>query len=198
MTALSIAQDAVALSCPLAEKIIDSSSGLSSLTEEDEYEAVWSRDTVFILAEAFASLDRHLESYETSKEAFQIILRLPQSPHPPSDTNIDSFIDQICKLAEGGGFILTMLADCMNLFHNLAHMYPEETSSQFLLLLHAYVYFSQQDNLPNMNSSMETLRLFLEPKSDCPLPTLDIKFHFAFDGIIEDAIRAYSLRSAAT
>ncbi|KAJ6594604.1 hypothetical protein B0H19DRAFT_65982 [Mycena capillaripes] len=189
--ALSVAQDAVALSRPLAEQMIESSSGLSSLTEEDEYEAAMCRKAVFILAETFASLDQHLESYETSKEAFETFLQLPVSARCPHGNRIDSFINQICKLAEGGGFTLAMLADCVILFRNLARMYPEQTSAQFLSLLHAHVYFSQQGNVPDMNPSMENLRIFLEPNSDHPQPALDISFYVALDDIIEDAIWAY-------
>ncbi|KAJ6594571.1 hypothetical protein B0H19DRAFT_65460 [Mycena capillaripes] len=191
LDALSVAQDAVALSRPLAEQIIKSSSGLSSLTEEDEFKAVQARNALFILAKASASLDCHLNSYEASKEAFENILRLPVSNHPPSGKDIDSFLDQVCKVAEGGEFTLAMLANCVNLFRNLARMYPEETASQFLSLLHAHVYFSQQDNLPNMNSSMETLRVFLEPNSDCPPPKVDTTDFKANDGIIEDAVWAF-------
>ncbi|KAJ6594595.1 hypothetical protein B0H19DRAFT_1247254 [Mycena capillaripes] len=91
-----------------------------------------------------------------------------------------------------------MLADCVILFRNLARMYPDKTSSQFLSLLYAYVHFLQQNNLPEMNPSTENLRMFLEPNLVRSWPTLDIKFHFALDSIIEDAIRAYYTRPSHT
>jgi hypothetical protein len=86
-----------------------------------------------------------------------------------------------------------MLVDCVILFHNLARIYPEQFSSRFLWLLHAYAYFTQQDDSP----SMENIHLFLEPKSDLPPPELDVTRSMEIslggdDGIqIEDAVWAF-------
>ncbi|KAJ6594601.1 hypothetical protein B0H19DRAFT_65986 [Mycena capillaripes] len=192
--ALSSIEEAVVLCLPIVEQIHKSSSGLASLTEEDEYKAVQSRQALFTLARALSSLDQHLESYKASRDAFQTILQLPLSPYPPSGRDIDSFLDQVCKVAEGGKFTLAMLADCVDLFRNLARMYPQDTSSQFLLILQAYVYFSQADNAQNLGCSSTNLRTFLEPNSERPLPQLKITMCTdlsAHDGILEDAIRVY-------
>ncbi|KAJ7933976.1 hypothetical protein B0H13DRAFT_2500981 [Mycena leptocephala] len=135
-------------------------------------QAVESRKAFFVLAETLSSVHRHLESYEALKEGFQTSLRLPVFLYPPSGSDIDSFLDQACKVAEGGSFPLVMLADCVILFRNLARQYPEQTSSEFLWLLHAYVYYSQQDN-----PVIKDIRVFLEPNSDSPPPQLDITVH---------------------
>ncbi|KAJ6594597.1 hypothetical protein B0H19DRAFT_1056859 [Mycena capillaripes] len=192
VAALSIAQDTVDLSRPIIIQLIESSSTLS-LTLEDEFNAVRSRAALFILVEVLSSLDRDLEACKASKEAFWAISLLPMSIHPPSGTDIDSFMEQICKIAEAGGFSVAMLADCVFLFRNLARMYPEETASQFLAVLYAYVYFSQQGNPPD-TEPMQNLHMFLEPNSDQPPPEFDITRGIdlsVLDGIIEDAIRAY-------
>ncbi|KAF7357939.1 Tetratricopeptide repeat family [Mycena venus] len=196
MTALSTAQDAAAISRPMAEQLINSSSGLLSLNDEAKCEAVQCRDSLFILAKALASLNRHLEAYEAFKAGFQTFLSLPICECPPSGKDIDSFINEICKVSEGGGFSLAMLADCVILFHNLTRICLETTSAQFLWLFHAYAYFSQQDNSPGANHFMENVRIFLEPNVDRPPPELDISNRFPIDLIahrelIEDAIRAF-------
>jgi tetratricopeptide (TPR) repeat protein len=168
MTALSIAQDAVALSRLMLEQIIDSSSG--SLSSVDESNVDWSLGAIFALARTLSSLDCHLESYVTWKEGFQTFVRLPVLfLGCPSGKDIDSFLNQICTVAEGGGFSLAMLVDCVILCCNLARIYPEQFSRRFLWILHAYAYFTQQDDSPLID-----IRLFLEPNSDCPLPKLDV------------------------
>ncbi|KAJ7349059.1 hypothetical protein DFH08DRAFT_134664 [Mycena albidolilacea] len=190
IAALSIAQDAVALARPMLEQIIKSDSGFSSLV--DEFNADWSCGAIFELAKALSSLNRHLESYEASKEIFQTIIRLPIPSHLLLGECIDLFLNQICKVAEGGSFSLPMLMDCVILFRNLAHIDPEQFSSQFLWLLHAYAYFAQQGS-----SSMENIRTFLEPNSDHPPPELDVTRSMEIslgsnNGIqIEDAVRAF-------
>ncbi|KAJ7796859.1 hypothetical protein B0H14DRAFT_2913230 [Mycena olivaceomarginata] len=188
--ALSIAQDAVVLSRLMLEQIVESSSGFSSSV--DEFNAGWSCAAIFELAKALLSLNHHFESYEATKEGFQTIIRLPIAPHLLLGEYIDLFLDQICKVAEGGSLSLLMLVDCVILFRNLARIYPKQFSAQFLWLLHSYAYFSQQDD----SSSMENIRTFLEPNSDCPPPELDvtrsIEIRLGDNGIqIEDAVRAF-------
>ncbi|KAJ7806443.1 hypothetical protein B0H13DRAFT_1929612 [Mycena leptocephala] len=125
-------------------------------------------------------------------KGFQTVVELPVSEHPPAAKDIDSFIDQICKVAEEDQFSLVMLADCIILFRNLARIHPEEFSSQFLWLLYAYAQFSHQDD---SDLSLKNLRIFLEPNSDCPPPQLDRAVHIddfnAQGGIVEDAVHAF-------
>ncbi|KAJ7788562.1 hypothetical protein B0H14DRAFT_3162547 [Mycena olivaceomarginata] len=190
MAALSIAQDAVALSRPMLQQMIKPSSG--SLSSVDDFKVDWSCGAIFKLAKALSLLNHHLESYEASKEGFQTIIRLPIPPHSLWGEYIDLFLNQICKVAEGGRFSLPMLVDCVILFRNLARIYLEQFSSQFLWLLHAYVYFAQQGS-----SSMENIRIFLEPNSDCLPPKLDVTRSMEIssggdDGIqIEDVVWAF-------
>jgi tetratricopeptide (TPR) repeat protein len=168
MAALSIVQDAVALSRPMLQQMIKPGSGSSSSV--DDFNADRSCAAIFTLAKALSSLNHHLESYEASNEGFQTIIRLPIPSCLLLGECIDLFLNQICKVAEGGMFSLPMLVNCVILFCNLARIYPEQFSSQFLWLLHAYVYFAQQDDSP----SMENICLFLEPKLDHPPPKLDV------------------------
>jgi hypothetical protein len=135
----------------------------------DEFNTAWSCAAIFELAKALSSVNRHLESYEASKEGFQTIIRLPIPSHLLLGECIDLFLNQICKMVEEGGFSLPMLVDCVILLCNLAHIYPKQFSSQFLWLLHAYVYFTQQGS-----SSMENIRTFLEPNLDRLPPELDV------------------------
>jgi hypothetical protein len=167
MAALSIVQDAVALARPMLEQIIKSDSGFSSSV--DEFNADWSCGAIFELAKALSSLNRHLESYKALKEGFHTIIRLPIPSRLLLGECMDLFLRQICKVAEEGGFSLPMLVDCVILFRNLARIYPEQFSSQFLWLFHAYAYFAQQGS-----SSMENICTFLEPNSDRPPPELDV------------------------
>ncbi|KAJ7802903.1 hypothetical protein B0H14DRAFT_3779128 [Mycena olivaceomarginata] len=66
MAALSIAQDAVALSRPMLQQMIKPSSGSSSSV--DNFNADWSCAAIFELAKALSSLNHHLKSYEALKE----------------------------------------------------------------------------------------------------------------------------------
>ncbi|KAF7357951.1 hypothetical protein MVEN_00841700 [Mycena venus] len=194
-TALSTAQDATAISRSMAEELIKSSSGLSPLNEETKYEAAQCRDSLFILAKALASLDRHLESYKTFKESFQTVHSLPLREYPPPRKDIHLFIDEICKVAEGGGFSFDMLSDCVDLFRDLTRIYPEQFSSQFLWFLHAYAYYTQQINSLGISPAMDNIRVFLEPKWDHPPPSLDVTQFMdsnVFHGtVIEDTLCAY-------
>ncbi|KAJ7640826.1 hypothetical protein DFH06DRAFT_623261 [Mycena polygramma] len=200
MAALSIAEEAISLSRPIVEEIIASSSGLPALVKEDEFDVVTFSYVSFALADALASAGRYRESYEASKAGFQIVLRLPLSGYPPSGKTADLFLHRVCTMAEGDGFSLEMLADCVVLFRDLMRKfvrklvrYDRQLSSHFLWLLHAYAYFSQQDN----SSSLHDLRTFLEPEG--PIPELDNTINFAacidqFEGdggIIEDVVRAF-------
>jgi hypothetical protein len=119
MNALSIAQDATALSHSMADGIIQFSPG-SSLADEDRFKAVKFQDAFLALANALSSVNRHLESYAAFVEGFQTAVKLPVSECPPLYRDIDSFINQICKVAEEDQFSLVMLADCIILFRNLA------------------------------------------------------------------------------
>jgi tetratricopeptide (TPR) repeat protein len=191
MDAPSIAQDATALSHSMADEIIQFSLG-SSLSKEDKFKAVQCRDAFLAFGNALSSVNRHLESYAAFMEGFQTAVKLPVSERPPADKDIDSFMDQICKVAEEDQFSLVMLADCIILFRNLARIHPEEFSSQFLWLLHAYAQFSHQDSF---GLSLKNLRIFLEPNLDCPPPQLDRAVHIddfnAQGGIVENAVHTF-------
>lgn len=200
MAALFIAQNAVALSRPMVDQMIKSSSKLFCLTGKEEFRAACCCDAPFVFATVLASLDQHDKSYEAWKEGFQIMLWLPVFLHSPHRENIGSFLDQICKVAEGGRLSIGILEDCVILFRNLTRIYPEVFSSHFLGLLHAFAYFTQKNNLPRTACSIENihLRLFLDANLDCPPPILDITRPMQNDlylhgGVLEDAVRAFYL-----
>ncbi|KAJ6594559.1 hypothetical protein B0H19DRAFT_1366402 [Mycena capillaripes] len=193
--ALSVAQEAVGLCPPLETLTVDQSTeaGLepSSLSVEGEFKVAVHVLAVFTLAKAFSSVDRHLEAYEAWKEGFQTRINMSKTRSPPPEKDIDSFLHQMCRVAERLEFSLSMLADCVVLFGDLARVYPENFSSRFLPVLHAYLYYCEEDIPQNFGRS---LRIFLEPNPDRPPPELDLTIRAelsAFDGIIENAIRAY-------
>ncbi|KAF8128302.1 hypothetical protein K438DRAFT_915966 [Mycena galopus ATCC 62051] len=193
MMALSTAQNAMVVSSSMLQDMTASSSGVS---KEEESGAIACRDAHFILARVFASLDKHAESYEASKEGFETALRFRLVKHPCEFIGL--FLEQICKAAEGGRFSLGMLQESTILFRDLAHIYPEHLSFQFLWLLHAYAYSAQQDNSSSTSPFVENIRLFLEPQWDSPPPKLDITKPIPLDfdlhgSIIEDAVRAFSI-----
>ncbi|KAJ6507425.1 hypothetical protein C8R47DRAFT_93884 [Mycena vitilis] len=182
MTALSVAQEAVALS----RSAMDG----QMIGECDELAAMYSQKPLFMLATALSSLGRNLEAYEASKEAFQTALLLPWSLICFINRDIDCFIDQICSVAEGGGFSLAMLGECASLFHDLAGIYSDQFSLQFLRLLHAYVYHLRL----NDSASLQNMRSFLEPAQGQPMPELDITSPGRFgvlDHTIEDALNSF-------
>ncbi|KAK7001304.1 Tetratricopeptide repeat family [Favolaschia claudopus] len=166
MTALSAAQDAVSFAQSMVEDLIES----SFLTAPQECEAVTCCDAFLVLARIQSSLNRSLDSYKAFVEGFQISCRLAVPGQPPAGEDIDCFIDTISREAEEGRLSLPMLAECVSLFRDLASIYPPEFSCQFLYLLHAYTYFSQQDC---GTLCMDTMRRFLEPTSASPPPALD-------------------------
>ncbi|KAJ7502518.1 hypothetical protein B0H11DRAFT_1854697 [Mycena galericulata] len=198
--AVTIAQKAIAACHSLVEQTIESASQISPIAPEVEYNAVISTVASFILAKSLDSVDQHIEAYEASKEGFQLVLRFSGSIRPPAGEYIDSFIDHICKVAEDNTFSLTMLADNMVLFRDLACHYLEEFSSQFLRLLYAYVYISGQDSPP---TSMKELRIFLEPDSNSPPPVLHTSSNEsitylddfnAYGGVLKDVLQASYVR----
>ncbi|KAJ6493833.1 hypothetical protein DFH09DRAFT_1290726 [Mycena vulgaris] len=196
--AASIAEEAVAVCRKMAGQLLDTGSELSSWAKEDECKAVAFSRAFFALVAALASVDRHLAAYEAAREGFQTILKFSRTlyPHPPAALVVDTSIHQICKVAEEGGLSLVMLAENVIMFRDLARIYPE-LSSQFLRLLHAYVYLSQQHS-PDLGK----LRIFVEPASGLPPPLLDtsskLKAHIddfdLYGGITQDVIRAYYVR----
>ncbi|KAJ6499864.1 hypothetical protein DFH09DRAFT_1203305 [Mycena vulgaris] len=189
--AISNAEEAVAVCRGMAEQLINPGSELF-WTAEDELKAVRFLRALFALAAAHASADRHLAAYEAAKEGFQTLLRFPTG-YLPSETEINISIDQICKVAEGDELSLGMLADITLLFRDLARIYAEIFAFHFLRILHAYAYLRQQ-----YPQDFTNLRLFLEPKSDSPLPLdasnnlqLYIEDFDSYGGVIEDVIQAY-------
>ncbi|KAF8149226.1 hypothetical protein K438DRAFT_1866632 [Mycena galopus ATCC 62051] len=195
LDALSIAQEAVEVCCKMTQNILNEN-GSELTTEEDKFKIVSSWDAFFGLAKVFSCLDRPLESYESFRKGFDILRQCSGTNHLPSGANIDYFIDQICKVAESGRFSLLMLADNVALMRDLARVSPQSFSSQFLHLLHAYVYFLQPENA---NLSLQNLRVFLEPVSDTESPPLmdrssDFLVHIdgfnSRSGIIPDLVQA--------
>ncbi|KAJ7141079.1 hypothetical protein C8R44DRAFT_931415 [Mycena epipterygia] len=194
--ALGIAQEAVAACRLMVGQLIEAGSGLCCWTEKDKYKAVRSHDAFFTLARALSSMGWHIEAYEARREGFQTVLRSSGTRHCPSGTDIDGFLDQMCKLAEAEEFSLTMLADCMISFCDFAQIYPGEFSLQFLRLLYAYVYLRQESNSPEPSSSLKNLHIFLEPNSKSPIPVLKMPSHFRLNidqegSIIKDSIWAF-------
>ncbi|KAJ6499866.1 hypothetical protein DFH09DRAFT_1375915 [Mycena vulgaris] len=187
--AISIAEEAVAVFRGMAAQLTEAAAEVSCWGEPDDYKAVKISDAFFAHAAALASDDRHVAAYEAAKEGFQTVLRFPRTDYPPPAKVIDTFIDQLCHVAEGGSLSLGMLADDMILFRDLARVYPKEYPTLFLRLLHTYVYMSQQES-----PDFRNLRIFLEPDNASPIPVLDssreLNIQDSID-VINDAMRAY-------
>ncbi|KAK7001286.1 Tetratricopeptide repeat family, partial [Favolaschia claudopus] len=183
--ALSNAEDAVSVARAIMTELMECISNAPCLAVTEVFEAAKSRDAFFVLARVLSSLDRHLESYAAFMEGFQAAHRLPVPIDHPSGLTIDTFIDVICKLAEGGHLSLPMLTECMMLFRNLTCIYRKSFSRQFLRLLHAFAYFLQQPVL-----TLSNIRRFLEPGSDSSAPELDIAKPLLDDlgAIVQDAV----------
>ncbi|KAJ6526296.1 hypothetical protein DFH09DRAFT_1285981 [Mycena vulgaris] len=185
---ISNAEEPVAVCRGMVGESIDSGSAFA----EYEWKAATFLQAFFTLVAAHASADRHLAAYEAANEGFRTLLRFPTG-YPPSGTDIDISIDQLCRVAEENGLSLGMLADVTVLFRDLARLYPDIFAPHFLRILRAYAYLCQQHS-PDFSS----LRLFLEPGQGSPLP-LDVSSnlelyieHFdSYGGVIEDVIRAY-------
>ncbi|KAK6972106.1 Tetratricopeptide repeat family [Favolaschia claudopus] len=190
--ALSNAEDAASIARVIITELMECTSNEPSLAYEEVFEAAKSRDAFFLLARVLSFLDRHLESYATFMEGFQTAHRLPVPDWPPSGLDIDSFIDVICKLAEGGHLSLPMLTECMMLFRDLTRIYRNSFSYQFLQLLHAFAYFLQQPA-----PTLSNIRRFLEPGSDSSAPELDIAKPLLGDlDVVQDAVRLFYTNAA--
>ncbi|KAJ7466967.1 hypothetical protein FB451DRAFT_1483903 [Mycena latifolia] len=188
-----IAEEAVTLFRTMLGELIESSAGssLADWPEPDIDNKTTFLDALLALSRALSSVGQHFEAYKASREGFRILLKFSSfhSPIYSNDSSIDAFIDHMCKVAEGGGFCLAMLADNVILFRDLSRISPKEFSSQFLRLLHAYAYFSPQD-CPHFGN----LRVFLEPGLDSPSPVpavFNIDDFKPYGGVIEDAVRDY-------
>ncbi|KAK7006021.1 Tetratricopeptide repeat family [Favolaschia claudopus] len=189
---LSAAQDAVSLARPMAKALIESivSRG-TPLTDGERWEAYYVCDALFILAEVLFSLHRSLDSYEAFVEGSRTACSLPIFDHDPGHwgSYIDSFLEVICKVAEDSRLSLSMLADCVDLFHNLACICPKQSSSGFLHILHAFAYFSKP---PDSSHSTEQIRLFLEPTHHAAPPAVDIATSIPIDSsVLVDAMRLF-------
>ncbi|KAJ7069104.1 hypothetical protein C8F01DRAFT_1226579 [Mycena amicta] len=194
--AISLSQETVVLCRPVIAHIIEAHT--SELSLETEYKATRSVQTFLVFARSLSStVDRLSEAHQAWKEGLQTMLRLPGIRPSVTGTDIDLFLDQMCTVAEGGQFTLTMLADAVILFRNLGRNLEEEYSRRFLWMLDAYGYYSQQDH-----PSLENLRLFLEPNWTAPPPlwggsgTLKpyVDNFGADGGVIEDAVQAFYTR----
>ncbi|KAJ6574274.1 hypothetical protein B0H19DRAFT_1341368 [Mycena capillaripes] len=196
--AISLSQEAVMWCRPIIAQILeDVASGLSRWTAA-EYKAARSVQTFLAFARALSqAVDQPLEAHQAWKEGFQAMLRLPGVGDPSTGRDIDLFVDQMCIAAEGGQFTLAMLSEVVILFRNLGRIWGEGYSQRFLWMLDAYAYYSQQDH----PSSLQNLRLFLEPSRTSSPPTLvgwgTLKSNvddFSAYGVIEDAVRAFYTR----
>ncbi|KAK7048882.1 Tetratricopeptide repeat family [Favolaschia claudopus] len=199
-TMLSAAQDAVSLARPMAQALAESIASRGTpltMTAAEQYNTVTFCDAFFVLARLLSSLDRPLDSYEAFVEGYRTACNLPIFDHDLVHwgRNIDAFLDVICTVAEDVRLSLSMLADCVDLFCNLARIYPEPYSSGFLRLLHAFVYFSQQ---PHSCHSTKQIRLFLEPTSHAAPPAIDITRSVLIDSsVLADAIRLFFAKGYA-
>ncbi|KAK6972131.1 Tetratricopeptide repeat family [Favolaschia claudopus] len=199
-TMLSAAQDAVSLARPMAQALAESIASRGTpltMTAAEQYNTVTFCDAFFVLARLLSSLDRPLDSYEAFVEGYRTACNLPIFDHDLVHwgRNIDAFLDVICTVAEDVRLSLSLLADCVDLFCNLARIYPEPYSSRFLRLLHAFAYFSQQ---PHSCHSMEQLRVFLEPTSHAAPPAIDITRSILIDSsVLADAIRLFFAKGYA-
>ncbi|KAJ6493835.1 hypothetical protein DFH09DRAFT_1290728 [Mycena vulgaris] len=186
--AISIAEEAVAVFRGMAAQLIEAAAEISCWGEEEEYKAVTFSEAFLAHPVALSSAGQHFGAYEAAKEGLQTVLRFPRTSYSPPAKVIDTFIDQLCHVAEEGSLSLSMLADDMILFRDLARGYSE-FSIPFLRSLHAYVYMSQQQ-CPDFHN----LRIFLEPNSRLPIPVLDpfreLNIQDCID-VIKDAMRAY-------
>ncbi|KAJ6508545.1 hypothetical protein C8R45DRAFT_922268 [Mycena sanguinolenta] len=195
VAAISAAEEATALATVMLERLAVSD---TLWTEPDVHKAVISRGTYFLLAKALSAAGRPMEAYNVSKQGLEIALRL-EIPYPPTNTNVDSFLDQVCRVAEGGGFSPGMLEDCVVLFRDLSWTYFTSLSHQFLWLFYAYIYLAPRSDL---GALVPNLRVFLEPDSRSPPPVLDISSDFTAyiekfnqsGGIIRQTIYMFYLR----
>ncbi|KAJ7467001.1 hypothetical protein FB451DRAFT_1369467 [Mycena latifolia] len=196
--AISTAQEAIAI----ARSLLGQSLASSSWTTQEQCKGTKYSEALFCLAEAYADVHQYLEAYEAWRQGFQTMLRFSGSIPSPTDIEIDYFLDDMCKMAEGEEFSLAMLADCTILFRDLSRIYSEEFSSQFLRLLNAYAYLSRQSNRSaDTDTSLKHLRSFLEPDPGSPPPVLELPNDFTlylegfnvYGGLVEDAIRAFFL-----
>ncbi|KAK7006036.1 Tetratricopeptide repeat family [Favolaschia claudopus] len=187
-TMLSAAQDAVSLARPMAKALAESmvSRGTSLTTEEESNAAIFC-EAFFIFANVLSSLNRPVDSYKAFVEAFRTASSLPILNYDRDwRHDIDSFLNVICIVAKNLRLSLSMLADCVNLFRNLTHIYPEQYSSGFLRVLHAFAYFSQQ---PHSSHPVEQIRLFLRPAHDAAPPAIDINTSIPIDSsVLADAM----------
>ncbi|KAK7018855.1 Tetratricopeptide repeat family [Favolaschia claudopus] len=191
-TMLSAAQDAVSLARPMAKALAESilSRG-TPLTPVELYTVYHLHEAFIVLAQVLSSLDRPLESYEAFVEGSRTACSLPICGHDPIHWGqyIDSFLDVICKVAEDGRLSLSMLADGVILFRDLARVYPKQYSFEFLRILHAFAYLSQQ---PHSSPSTEQIRLFLKPTHCAVLPAIDVTRSIPIDSsLLADAMRLF-------
>ncbi|KAJ7142782.1 hypothetical protein C8R44DRAFT_846614, partial [Mycena epipterygia] len=201
--AISAAEAAVAITCPMAAGIMESCLA-SGPSPQDLWIAVAGSKASFVLAAAFSSAGRTREAYQASKQGLQNLLRLTIQRISRFRRDFDSFFNHLCTMAEAEDLSVEMLADCMVLLRDLALIYPEEFSSRFVRALYAYVYIGEQAATSSIGAAMKSLRLLLEHKLDTRLPMLspstDVIWHLNdFDsrgGLQEDALRWFLLQES--
>ncbi|KAJ7646577.1 hypothetical protein FB45DRAFT_1051243 [Roridomyces roridus] len=199
--AVSLAQLAVSLSRPLVAQLAASGAPVNTGTPE-EYTIFTSSNASFFLGEILSSLNRHVEAYKVLTNGFEMLLQFSGSIRPPDGEHIDTFIHQICTLAEAGDFNLQMLRDCVLLIRSLAHRYRESFAPQFFYLICAYICLNPTDS----DMSMKDLRKFLEPSDGLLLqpPSFNTRrIHHVVDELhsygeqfVEDVIRIYYLNES--
>ncbi|KAJ7646583.1 hypothetical protein FB45DRAFT_178121 [Roridomyces roridus] len=197
--AVSLAQVAATVSRPLVAQLAASGAPIVRGTPE-EYTIFTSSQVLFFLGEILSSLNRHMEAYEVLKNGFQTVLEFSGSIRPPFAEHIDTFIHQICTLAEGGDLTLQMLHDSVLLVRSLAHHYRENFAASFFRLVCAYICLIL--NPPDSEISMTELRKLLEPRDGLvPPPSFNPRriryvvdeLHSYGGQFLEDVIRIYYL-----
>ncbi|KAJ7226292.1 hypothetical protein C8J57DRAFT_1731055 [Mycena rebaudengoi] len=194
--AISVAQEALALSRAILPETFQMAS-----TEPDwalqypeyEFQASTCAQSFFCLSAALSDASRHREAFLASKEGLEAVARCAGAIDPPSGSDIDAFFNHMCKMAEAGDLSQDSLADAVILYGSLSRIHPCEFSAQFLLILYARTYFFN-----NNTAAIKTLRLFLEPSWELPLPIMDKSTSVSWiDGwVVENALRAcYTSRS---
>ncbi|KAJ7142810.1 hypothetical protein C8R44DRAFT_726132 [Mycena epipterygia] len=199
--AISAAEAAVAIICPMATGILESCLA-SGPSRKDLWIAVTGSKASFVLAAAFSSAGRTHEAYQASMQSLQNFLRFSGTIQhiSPFEGDFDSFFDHLCTMAEAEDLSLEMLADCVILFRDLARIYPQEFSGRFVRVLYAYVYIGEQAATSSIGAAMKALRILVEDSKPPLLPaSTDIMAHLNdFDshgGVREDALRGFLLQN---
>ncbi|KAJ7233952.1 hypothetical protein C8J57DRAFT_1480158 [Mycena rebaudengoi] len=195
-TAISVARDALVICRSLLPKTLEFAStrpDWASQYPEYIFQAAQCARSFFCLSAALSAASRHHEAYLASKEGLEIVARFAGAIPPPSGSDVDTFFNHMCNMAEAGEFDMNFLTDVTILYDNLSRIYPQNFSKAFLLVLYARAYFSNPQAV-----AIRDLRLFLEPSSGSPPPIMDdfsTSTPWIDDGVVESILHArYALK----